>query len=206
MPDEPEIEGYEDDGLLNDSWTFYFHDPLNNTWTLDSYKRLGDVSSIGDFLAMHSTINDFIPHGMFFLMREHVFPCWDDKHNIDGGCISLKVNGDHVYAVWEELVKRVIGETLSKSAAAWSHVNGVSISPKRGFCIVKLWMSKDYVHTPGRECMLRIPSKYRGEIVFRSNRDNIQMDAVKSYTATATASSGRISNTNTNREEFVRGQ
>ena len=100
----------------------------------------------------------------------------------------------------------MIGETLSKSAAAWSHVNGVSISPKRGFCIVKLWMSKDYVHTPGRECMLRIPSKYRGEIVFRSNRDNIQMDAVKSYTATATASSGRISNTNTNREEFVRGQ
>jgi hypothetical protein len=188
MPELPEPEGYEDDGLLNDSWTFYFHDPMNNVWTLDSYKRLGDVSSIGDFLAMHTTINEFIPHGMFFLMREHVFPCWDDKHNIDGGCISLKVNGDHVDAVWDELIKRVIGETLSKEdggggGSSSSSINGISISPKRGFCIIKLWMSKDYVHSSGGECQLRIPSRYRGEIVFRSNRDNIQLDAAKSTTA-----------------------
>lgn len=175
----------EDDCLLNDSWTFYFHDPMNNNWTLESYKRLGDVSSVGDFLAMHAMINDFISHGMFFLMREHVFPCWDDKHNIDGGCISLKVNGDHVASVWSELSKRLIGETLVKNYGDWSHVNGVSISPKRGFCIVKIWMSKEYVPEgqgqQGRgDSSIQIPAKYRGEIVFRSNRENIQMDAVKS--------------------------
>jgi hypothetical protein len=166
----------EDDSLLNDSWTVYFHDPLNDNWTLESYKRLGDVSSVGDFLAMNSVINDFVSNGMFFIMREHVFPCWDDKHNIDGGCISLKVNGDHVASVWSELSKRLIGETLLKNDRDWSHVNGVSISPKRGFCIVKIWMSKEYV----RGDSIRIPEKYRGEIVYRSNRDNIQMDAVKS--------------------------
>jgi hypothetical protein len=174
---------FDDDGFLNDSWTFYFHDPANSSWTLDSYKRIGDASSIGDFLAMHTAINEFISYGMFFLMREHVFPCWDDKHNIDGGCISLKVNGDQVASVWDELAKRLIGETLLTNVDHWSHVNGISISPKRGFCIIKIWMSKDYVHTlhdASAECKsLRLPARYRGEIVFRSNRDNIQLDAAK---------------------------
>jgi hypothetical protein len=118
---------------------------------------------------------------MFFIMREHVFPCWDDKHNIDGGCISLKVHGDQIVSIWDELTKRVIGETMMRSPTDWSHVNGVSISPKRGFCIIKLWMSSDYVPSGNGDDAdrMNLPCKYRGDVVYRSNRQNIQLDAVK---------------------------
>jgi hypothetical protein len=167
---------------LQDVWTFYFHDPDDNRWTLESYRRLGDAASVEDMWELQSAIADKVPHGMFFAMREHVFPCWDDKHNIDGGCLSIKVPVRAAVPAWELLLKRALGETLLADPAAWSSVNGVSISPKRGFCIVKLWLA-DKAQTAREH--FRLPEDYRGEVVYRNNRENMQMDAQRAVAAAA---------------------
>ena len=170
---------FDEEGPLNDSWSFYFHDPKDSNWTLESYRRIGDASTLADVLAMSTTLSDFLCHGMFFVMREHVFPCWDDKHNIDGGCISLKVNAENTHAVWDEIVKRVVGETSHSTDS--SIVNGVSISPKRGVCIIKVWLGSAAAAATGAapHSGVRVPTRYRGDVVYRSNRDNIQIDATK---------------------------
>ena len=166
----------EEHHWLQDVWTFYFHDPEDQRWTLESYRRLGDAASVEDFWELQGAVAPHVRAGMFFAMREHVFPCWDDKHNIDGGCISIKVPVDVAPAAWELLLKRAIGETLVVDDSSWASLNGISISPKRGFCIVKIWMADDRHATRAH---VRLPEDYRGEVVFRSNRDNMQMDASK---------------------------
>jgi hypothetical protein len=32
--------------------------------------------------------------GMFFIMREHILPLWEDESNKNGGCFSYKIYKD----------------------------------------------------------------------------------------------------------------
>jgi len=168
------------DDFLHDSWTLYFHDPDDSNWTLQSYDRLADISSLEDFWGIHLPLLPIIVHGMFFVMRENVFPCWDDASNIKGGCISTKVSMELVPQLWDELLKRMVGETLViETSSSGVTVNGLSVSPKRGFCVVKIWLGNNALE---KECIrdhIRIPAIYTGDIVYRRNLDNIQMDAAK---------------------------
>lgn len=160
----------KEDKWLNDVWTVYFHDPSDPNWTLDSYRRLGDIATVADFWKLQLTIAPWVTTGMFFVMREHVFPCWDDKSNIEGGCVSIKVPEQSAASVWELLVKRALGETLMSVPAQWDLLNGLSISPKRGFCIIKVWIRELKCCTP--TCFLT-PEGYTGEVVIRSNIENM---------------------------------
>ena len=36
--------------FLNDSWDMYFHDPYDNNWDDNSYKMLGVISSVDDYI------------------------------------------------------------------------------------------------------------------------------------------------------------
>ena len=166
---------------LQDMWSFYFHDPEDPSWTLESYRRLGDVASVEELWEMVEATGKHAHAGMFFAMREHVFPCWDDANNIDGGCVSIKVPADAARATWETLVKRALGETLVVERPMWASLNGISVSPKRGFCILKIWMA-DTACTGSIREYFRLPPEYRGEVVFRLNRENMQMDARKADT------------------------
>lgn len=161
---------------LHDMWSYYFHDPEDPDWTLESYKRLGDAATLEDACEIHRAVAPHAACGMFFLMREHVFPCWDDKHNIGGGCLSIKIPVDAARAAWDLLVKRSIGETMVVDDDAWAKLNGVSISPKRGFCIAKLWLADEALTT---RAAFRLPEDYRGEVVYRSNRENMQTFAAQ---------------------------
>lgn len=165
----------DEEHLLNDTWTMYFHEPSDSDWTMASYIRLDQISSIEDFWRVHNGMQKYISKGMFFLMREHVFPCWDDSSNIDGGCISIKVLKEDIGAFWQEIVAKLIGESLTvddtSSSDAWSHVNGISTSPKRFFCICKIWL-KDSAYTDKKHFAL--PLRYHGEPMYKSNAENIR--------------------------------
>ena len=169
--------------FLQDVWTVYFHDPDDANWNLSSYVRLGDVSTLKDFWDYHGAVAKYLSRGMFFVMREHVYPCWDDKHNIQGGCISMKVLKDDMPAFWDYLVMNMLGERLfippekkdraavDEDEDAWSVVNGLSVSPKRYFCIVKLWLRTEQFTERHH---FRLPVNYTGEVLYRANTDNIK--------------------------------
>ena len=160
------------ENLLNDTWSWYFHDPADTSWTLESYERLGDISSIDEFWNIHELLGHHTHQGIWFCFREHVFPCWDDPSNINGGCLSMKILKQDAKMYWEELCLRMLGETLLKHEHEdkWNRINGLSISPKKHFCIIKLWLSDDTINSRDHLC---IGKDYAGDMWFRSNRENI---------------------------------
>lgn len=176
-----------EDPLFHDVWTFYVHAPDDVDWTLGSYVRLGDAASVSDFWSVHAAVRRYLHRGMFFVMREHVFPCWDDKYNQRGGCLSIKVPRDEVLACWEHLVTHLMGERLVVDPGGWDAVNGISCSPKRFFCIVKIWL-RDDSHTD--RTRFRLPPGYHGEVLYKSNSDNIRLNQQQAVRCGAGAGAG----------------
>lgn len=164
--------------FLNDVWCFYFHDPYDNKWTNESYKLLGTIGSVEEFWQHHQCISQYIQKGMFFMMREHVQPTWDDASNIDGGCLSIKVLKEDLPMFWEDICVKLLGESLLTEDARnkWDCVNGISCSPKKHFCIVKIWVKDPAMDDKSIYNLLKC---FNGEILYKSNRDNIQYDQIK---------------------------
>lgn len=164
-----------EDLYLNDIWNIYFHDPFETDWTDKSYIRLATISSVEDFWENMLFMKPQVHKGIFFIMREYVFPCWDDPNNITGGCLSIKILKDHLADFWEDLCIKLLGETLLKEdkRSSWNLVNGISTSPKKHFCIIKIWL-KD--NTLASKDFFNIPNKYYGDILYKSNMENIHAD------------------------------
>lgn len=166
-----------DDMYLNDVWSMYFHDPNEMNWTNSSYVNLGSISTVDDFWNHGTQFRDHIHKGMFFLMREHVFPYWDDPANIHGGCFSIKVLKDDMPLYWEDMCKKLLCESLLKDKSNWDLINGISTSPKKHFCIIKVWM-RNLDLEDAKNCLDVLPI-HHGDILFKSNMENISNDTAK---------------------------
>jgi len=165
----------DDEVFLNDVWNVYFHDPFDVDWTTTSYIRLASIGSVDEYWENMSSMKSNVHKGIFFIMREYVFPCWDDPNNINGGCLSIKILKDNLADFWEELCIKLLGETLLKEDKRehWNLINGISTSPKKHFCIIKIWVKDD---TLSNKDYFDIPPKYYGDILYKSNLENIHQD------------------------------
>ena len=165
----------DNDDFLNDVWNVYFHDPADHNWTTSSYVRLTSIGSVAEFWSNMKHMHEHISKGMFFVMREYVFPCWDDANNINGGCLSIKILKEHVPDFWQELIIRMLGETLLKEEYKqhWNLINGASVSPKKHFCIIKIWLKDGLL---SEKDFFNIPKNYYGDILYKSNLENIHHD------------------------------
>ena len=65
---------------------------------------------------------------------------WEDEHNANGGYWSFKITVDKVCKCWNNLIISVLGETFCKDN---ENIMGISISPKKHFCIVKIWVNNN---------------------------------------------------------------
>ena len=165
-----DLDNMADDQFLDDLWSLYFHDPYNSDWTFASYVRICDVTSIVMFETLMQHISTNLHLGMFFLFRESVFPCWDDPNNINGGSLSFKVLKVDVSRFWNDLCKKIMNEDIVVSSFTSDIVTGMSISPKKNFCIIKVWL-RDTQIVEKRQ--LKVDPRYTGEALYKSHRDNI---------------------------------
>lgn len=153
-------------------FTCWFHNPNDTNWEPNSYQEILNFSTIEEFWTLHNSIHpEMIENGMFFIVKEGILPIWEDENNVDGGCISFKIEKKNVYDEWENLLIHYISGNLD------SKINGVSISPKTNFNIIKLWLNKvvdqstyEFPET------LTLGNK---SIIFRPHRDNIEKDKIK---------------------------
>ncbi len=87
---------------LNSKWSLYYHDPENPDWSNQSYIKVCDFNSIEMFWKIHSVLPHNLFHlGMFFLMRDDIFPTWEDPQNINGACWSYKIAISETREAWE---------------------------------------------------------------------------------------------------------
>jgi hypothetical protein len=158
--------------FLNDSWSLYFHDPYNENWDEDSYNHLCNMSSVEEVVQTCESFKGLWNKGMFFLMREHIKPLWEDPYNKNGGCFSFKAMKPEVPKVWKDFVAYVVGETLVKVEHRdqnWTKVCGISISPKRNYCIIRVWIS-DKTWCEPANFVLKVPSYT--SVLFKSHTDH----------------------------------
>ena len=126
---------------LSDKWVFWAHLPHDTDWTMSSYKTLLTVSTVEEMIAILDCLPDtLVKNCMLFMMRDGIMPMWEDKSNLNGGCFSYKISNNNVKQVWDELCCMVSGYSISKDKTFIEKITGITISPKKSFCIIKIWM------------------------------------------------------------------
>ena len=126
---------------LYDKWTLWAHLPHDTDWSLSSYKEIFIFQTVEEALSLLENIPEtLVKNCMLFLMRKGINPIWEDEKNRDGGCFSYKINNKNVSHTWKNLSYTLMGETLTPENIS-DNVNGITISPKKNFCIIKIWFS-----------------------------------------------------------------
>ena len=127
---------------LADRWTLWAHLPHNTDWSITSYIPIATFTTVEDTLAVTETLPAvLVENCMLFVMKEGIRPTWEDPKNRNGGCFSYKISNKNVYKVWKDLTYVVAGSTISKNMGFVNCVTGITISPKKNFCIIKIWMT-----------------------------------------------------------------
>ena len=136
--------------MLNDKWVLYYHLPSDKNWTLSAYTVIMDnIDDTNKIISINETLSDnIVKLAMLFLMRSGVSPLWEDPSNINGGCFSYKVVNKYVHDVWKSMVYLLCGGTLCVDTKNFSAINGITISPKKNFCIIKIWLNTSKIQDP----------------------------------------------------------
>ena len=166
---------------LDTTWDLYYHKSDDNNWAIDSYIKIYTYKTVEDYCKLAQNWDTYIQpiqNGMFFIMKENILPLWEDTTNIKGGCWSLKVNKTDACGVWNSLVMAMIGNTLTPNPQHIDSITGLSISPKKGFCIIKIWNS-DKLLNDISILVNNIPLINIKETIYKAHQDNIINDTKK---------------------------
>jgi hypothetical protein len=123
---------------LNNKWRLWYHSINDTNWDKTSYNNIYDIDNLFDYRFIIDKFNQLhYQNGMFFLMRDNIFPNWEDPDNRNGGCLSFKVSSDKIVNEWNNLFLKCVTDNILKNNH--NEINGISISPKKEFNIIKLW-------------------------------------------------------------------
>ena len=119
-------------------WRVYYHEPEDQSWTAESYKLLQVVDSWESLGAILRELGQHkIQNGLLRIMRGDTSPLWENKVNIRGGSYCLKIGRRNATEVFTRyLAAAALGEAATDPR---NDIVGVTISPKKGFCIIKIW-------------------------------------------------------------------
>ena len=135
---------------LNGKWVLYNHLPSEKNWSLCSYNIImSNIDTVEKMIAINRALpENMIKFSMLFLMREGITPLWEDEQNKNGGCFSYKVINKNVLQVWRHMMYLLAGESLATQTDYNANINGITISPKKNFCIIKIWMKSSKFQDP----------------------------------------------------------
>ena len=138
---------------LQNTWVIWYHDQ-GNDWSINGFKKLYEIKTIENFWEIYLKLNNYIMlKGMFFLMKKGIEPRWETEPNINGGSWSYKINKNEAFISWLYLSIYLCGENLIRDNSIDNEntdiINGLSISPKKNFCIIKIWNNNSKYNQTG---------------------------------------------------------
>ena len=158
------------DAPLHHTWTLYFHDFMDTNWNRESYEKLVSFRTVREFWTVFKIVKELLSMGMFFFMRDDIFPKWDDNENKDMSYLSMKILKTNTGEFMEEVLVMLLGSALFKDRTHRDMINGISISPKKNFCICKIWIDSTEERFKNIE-LFDIPAKYHGDVIFNDFGD-----------------------------------
>jgi hypothetical protein len=169
---------------LNTKWICWYHDPFSKKWSIDSYVQLYKLETILNTAIFKNSLLTILPKlesNMYFIMREFedniIFPVWEDTNNKDGGVWSFKINNKIIFNVWISMLIYLTGETMLINNDNYKNINGISISPKKNFSVIKIWTRtkiNDNEFNPEFKNFLNF-----NEGIYKNHNINIEKDNIK---------------------------
>ena len=149
-------------------WSMYYHDPQDQSWSEDSYKK---VATFNDYKTLWSAVAsigaDKVNNGMWFFMRDPHPPLWENHMNIRGGSYCIKVTQNLSFEIFQRYMAAATLDQVSKRPQE-NKIVGISISPKKGFHIIKIW-NKDGKYGDIRDLALLDETIKAAEVLYRPN-------------------------------------
>lgn len=172
---------------IQNPWIVWYHNPSDTDWSRNSYKDIIEITSIEDYCVLKNSWNSCLPNvseGMFFLMRklengDTIYPQWEDPYNIKGGYWSFKIPKKNCEDIWFSLMKHILGECLLDNGIEYSLINGISISPKKNFSIVKLWLKESTKYPINTLLDSKVTFLNIKESIYADHSSNIRNDKYK---------------------------
>jgi len=128
--------------LLNNEWVLWAHLPHNADWSITSYIKISTFKYLEEVISITEKLpSTLIENCMLFLMKNGINPTWEDPKNREGGFFSYKVMNKNVVKCWKDLSYVIVGDSVSNDSSFVNNVTGITISPKKHFCIIKIWMT-----------------------------------------------------------------
>lgn len=157
-------------GTLLGKWNLYYHLPQNKSWDLSSYELImGDIDTAEKLVAIVEELPvNVMKYCMLFVMRKGITPMWEDPQNRNGGFFSYKVANKFVPDVWKTLFYALCGETLSTNPRYSPLINGITVSPKKSFCIVKIWLTD--LSMQDADVIIDVPNLTKHGVAFKSHK------------------------------------
>lgn len=126
---------------LASEWTLWYHPHKSDDWSQDSYMFIYRITTAEGLWGMLNLVTEeHLKSGMYFLMRDDIFPDWSDERNIDGGYWSLKIV-DNISDIWHKWIGYMAAEVLCDTCKGSYSIQGISLSPKLNHAILKVWNS-----------------------------------------------------------------
>jgi len=123
--------------ILKSSWSFWYHDIKTEDWSKESYVFIHKVESAEEIWGVLRLLTPkHMKVGMYFIMKNDIFPEWSNEENKRGGYWSLKLP-DTRNDEFHKWVMYMISEDLCESDKGIIH--GLSYSPKYNHGILKIW-------------------------------------------------------------------
>lgn len=135
--------------VLHSRWHMWYHNTIQKDYSKSSFVDLfpKPIECLEELILLFNSWDEALPEadkGMFYLMREMksgpIYPCREDPHNQNGGYWTCKIDTENAAEVWKKLCFLMVNENVVEE---WQKINGVSITPKHGFCLVKIWNRLD---------------------------------------------------------------
>lgn len=125
---------------LQNEWILWNHGLNDKSWSNDSYKNIFVYQNLYDLKIYFDNLDLLqLQNSMYFIMRDGIFPTWEDKNNKNGCCASFKVSSSDILNTWKLLLQNILCENIHKNIKKYDNINGISISPKKEFNIIKIW-------------------------------------------------------------------
>ena len=132
---------------IESKWFMWFHSINETKWTKETYKKIINITNLLDYHFLKKNFEQqHLQNGMFFIMRDDIFPTWEDPENRLGGCISFKINSNDILESWSKLFLHLISENIMNDEKLFDEINGISIAPKKEFNIIKIWLRNDKIN------------------------------------------------------------
>ena len=150
-------------------WDLYYHLPHDKNWDLSGYTIImNSIDTAEKVISLNETISEtVVKNCMLFAMRSGITPMWEDPKNRNGGCFSYKVINKQVPELWKTLFYLLCGETLCIEDKHNKHINGITISPKKNFCIIKIWLDTSLYQDPNM--IVQIPNLMKQGCLFKKH-------------------------------------